>query len=128
MSRNTKVNYISIFVEFAGICDTEIYHYHFILNEVITARRLMRLPSNTKNGVKFRFPIYTCFILLILLLSHLQLFFFFQLFVFIYLLFILSFFYFRSGTEVSLSTSESIDDLMGEIICFFRKVCWLSYA
>lgn len=63
-----------------SISDIEIYHYHFMLKEVITARRLMRLPSNPKNGVQF------------------------------------------SGTEVSLSTSESIDDLKGEIICFFRKM------
>lgn len=85
-----KVNYISIYVEFAGISDIEIYHYHFMLKEVITARRLMRLPSNPKNGVQFRFPIYTHLKLLILLLSHLQLFFLFGTFLFIYLFFFLS--------------------------------------
>jgi hypothetical protein len=47
-------NVANIFVEFAGICDNEVYHYQLNLKESASARRLTRLPSNPKNGVKFR--------------------------------------------------------------------------
>ncbi|ONI30442.1 hypothetical protein PRUPE_1G251700 [Prunus persica] len=36
-----------------GIADDEIYHYQFNLKENVSARRLTRLPSNPKNGLKF---------------------------------------------------------------------------
>ncbi|KAK3223363.1 hypothetical protein Dsin_010388 [Dipteronia sinensis] len=39
---------------FACISDDEIYHYHLNLRESISSRRLTRLPSNPKSGVKFR--------------------------------------------------------------------------
>ncbi|XP_059656119.1 type 2 DNA topoisomerase 6 subunit B-like [Cornus florida] len=62
------------------ICDNEIYHYRLDLKEIVSARRITKLPSNSKNGAKF------------------------------------------SGTEVSLSAMESIDDLLAEITNFFRKI------
>ncbi|KAL5537700.1 hypothetical protein UlMin_040271 [Ulmus minor] len=36
-----------------SVCDSEIYHYNFNLKERVSARRLIRLPSKPKNGVKF---------------------------------------------------------------------------
>ena len=45
-------------LEAAGIIDNEIYHYHLNLRESVSARRLTRLPSNPKNGVKFRHAPY----------------------------------------------------------------------
>ncbi|XP_044491307.1 type 2 DNA topoisomerase 6 subunit B-like isoform X2 [Mangifera indica] len=67
-------------VKTTNICDDEIHHYHLNLKESISTRRLIRLPSNPKNGVKF------------------------------------------SGTEVYLSSSECIDVLLAEFICFFQKI------
>lgn len=55
-------NVASIFVEIAGICDNEVYHYQLNLKESASARRLTRLPSNPKNGVKFRHASYLNFI------------------------------------------------------------------
>ncbi|KAL0004236.1 hypothetical protein SO802_011797 [Lithocarpus litseifolius] len=46
-----------LFVEIAGICDNEVFNYQLNLKESATARRLTRLPSNPKNGVKFRHAI-----------------------------------------------------------------------
>ncbi|KAK0574554.1 hypothetical protein LWI29_025412 [Acer saccharum] len=44
-------------VRISSISDDEIYHYHLNLRESISARRLTRLPSNPKSGVKFRHAI-----------------------------------------------------------------------
>lgn len=55
-------NVANIFVEIAGICDNEVYHYQLNLKESASARRLTRLPSNPKNGVKFRHASYLNFI------------------------------------------------------------------
>ncbi|KAI3845289.1 hypothetical protein MKW98_009355 [Papaver atlanticum] len=60
--------------------DEEIYHYKLNLKERVDSKRLIRLPSTPKNGVKF------------------------------------------SGTEVSLSTTESIDNLVQGITCFLKMV------
>ncbi|XWS69018.1 hypothetical protein CRYUN_Cryun04dG0143600 [Craigia yunnanensis] len=40
-------------VKTTSISDNEIYHYHLNLRESVSARRLTKLPSNPKNGVKF---------------------------------------------------------------------------
>ncbi|KAF5449905.1 hypothetical protein F2P56_030306 [Juglans regia] len=40
-------------VRTTGKCDNEVYHYQLNLKESASARRLTRLPSNPKNGVKF---------------------------------------------------------------------------
>ncbi|XWS63669.1 hypothetical protein CRYUN_Cryun06bG0121300 [Craigia yunnanensis] len=40
-------------VKTTSICDNEIYHYQLNLTKSVSARRLTRLPSNPKNGVKF---------------------------------------------------------------------------
>ncbi|KAL5759829.1 hypothetical protein ACOSQ2_018667 [Xanthoceras sorbifolium] len=40
-------------VRTTSISDDEIYHYHLNLRENISARRLTRLPSNSKSGAKF---------------------------------------------------------------------------
>ncbi|XP_062158976.1 type 2 DNA topoisomerase 6 subunit B-like isoform X2 [Alnus glutinosa] len=40
-------------VRTTSICDNEVYHYQLDLKESASARRLTRLPSNPKNGVKF---------------------------------------------------------------------------
>ncbi|XP_010251227.1 PREDICTED: type 2 DNA topoisomerase 6 subunit B-like isoform X2 [Nelumbo nucifera] len=68
-----------LFITTTSISDNEIFHYHLNFKESAAARRLTRLPSTTKNGLKF------------------------------------------SGTEVSLSTWECIDDLVEGITCFFQK-------
>lgn len=44
--------------EIAGKCDNEVNHYQLNLKESASARRLTRLPSNPKNGVKFRHACY----------------------------------------------------------------------
>ncbi|GAY36350.1 hypothetical protein CUMW_021580 [Citrus unshiu] len=41
-------------VQTTNIGDDEIYHYHLNLRERNSVRRLTRLPSNPKNGAKFR--------------------------------------------------------------------------
>ncbi|KDP26599.1 hypothetical protein JCGZ_17757 [Jatropha curcas] len=41
-----------------SFCDNEVYHYLLNLRETISSRRLTRLPSNPKNGTKFRHAIY----------------------------------------------------------------------
>ncbi|GAY36349.1 hypothetical protein CUMW_021580 [Citrus unshiu] len=45
---------LTSFREIADIGDDEIYHYHLNLRERNSVRRLTRLPSNPKNGAKFR--------------------------------------------------------------------------
>ncbi|KDO82396.1 hypothetical protein CISIN_1g0411021mg, partial [Citrus sinensis] len=45
---------LTSFREIADIGDDEIYHYHLNLRESNSVRRLTRLPSNPKNGAKFR--------------------------------------------------------------------------
>ncbi|GMY26240.1 type 2 DNA topoisomerase 6 subunit B-like isoform X1 [Fagus crenata] len=40
-------------VRTTSTCDNEVYHYQLNLKESASARRLTRLPSNPKNGVKF---------------------------------------------------------------------------
>lgn len=46
--------HFSYYVEISGVSDNEIYHYQLNLKERDSARRLTMLPSNSKNGVKFR--------------------------------------------------------------------------
>ncbi|XP_057948999.1 type 2 DNA topoisomerase 6 subunit B-like isoform X2 [Malania oleifera] len=69
-----------ISVTTTSISDNEIFQYCLNLKESTSARRLIKLPSNPKNGAKF------------------------------------------SGTEVSLSSFENIDDLLVEIAHFLRKM------
>ncbi|KAJ4829094.1 hypothetical protein Tsubulata_029424 [Turnera subulata] len=46
-------------VKTTSIGDNEVYNYHINLRESISSRRLTRLPSNPKNGLKFRHGIGT---------------------------------------------------------------------
>ncbi|KAK4365755.1 hypothetical protein RND71_013635 [Anisodus tanguticus] len=62
-----------------SVSDSEIHNLNLNLKESNSAGRLTKLPSTTKNGVKF------------------------------------------SGTEVSVSISKSLDDLLAEVTCFLQK-------
>ncbi|KAH7511060.1 hypothetical protein FEM48_ZijujUnG0051300 [Ziziphus jujuba var. spinosa] len=55
-----------ISVTTTSVSDNEIYHYQLNLKERDSARRLTRLPSNSKNGVKFRHESDLNFFILIL--------------------------------------------------------------
>ena len=102
-----------LFVEMAAICDDEIYHYHLNLRKNISSGRILtRLPSNPKNGLKFRHGGWCLICCVLMLFCPL-------LFLWIYCLFFL----FSSGTEVCLFISESIDVLVSDINHFFQKVC-----
>ncbi|KAJ8557849.1 hypothetical protein K7X08_004615 [Anisodus acutangulus] len=63
-----------------SVSDSEIHNLNLNLKESNSAGRLTKLPSTTKNGVKF------------------------------------------SGTEVSVSISKSLDDLLAEVTCFLQKM------
>lgn len=42
-----------------GSSDEEIHHLKFDLKEVASSRRLVRLPSATKSGAKFRQSVFS---------------------------------------------------------------------
>ncbi|CAL2231302.1 unnamed protein product [Prunus armeniaca] len=105
-----------LFVTATSIADDEIYHYQFNLKENVSARRLTRLPSNPKNGLKFRHANHFNFcsaeyFLLFIYLSKLW-----SKFLHVF------FFWVSSGTEVCLSIIESIDVLVAEFSLFFQKI------
>lgn len=92
-------------LKISGIGDNEIFHYQFNLKEAVSTRMLTRLPSNPKNGQKFRYKNRFTFVPVKKKING-----------------GLIATFACSGTEVCLSIFESIDVLLAEISRFFQKV------
>lgn len=95
----------------SDICDDKIYHQNLNLKGDESMRRPTKLPSASKNGAKFRHT------------TDLKLIWFDYSMNFINNTWLsYSFILFPSGTEISLSTFETVDNLVAQIICYLQKV------